>query len=72
MTGATSPHVSIINNHAWESWLLEIRKESGVFLTMFPICLKGERYEKRAVNPALSNRLLSVSKIVAFALEVFR
>lgn len=30
------------------------------------------RCEKRAVDAALSNRLLSVSKIVAFALEVFR
>ena len=28
--------------------------------------------EKRAAKAALSNRLLSVSKIVAYALEVFR
>jgi phage gpG-like protein len=33
---------------------------------------KLQIYEKRAVCTALSNRLLSVSKIVAFALEVFR
>ena len=55
-----------------ESWFLREKKRIMSILTTFPICLKVERYEKRAGLTALSNRLLSVSKIVAFALEVFR
>ena len=62
----------IINNQACKSRFFREKKRIMSILTTFPICLKEGRYEKRAGLTALSNRLLSVSKIVAFALEVFR